>query len=83
MQRTAVVSGVRQTVEQLEAPGLRGDTADPEVEGMMPFLDVALDHMRCALTSMWQTSRALTPEAGLCTTSTSTTAAAAGCSSAG
>ena len=53
--REAVVSGVRRTVELLEARGVRGGAADPEVERVMPFVDVALvarlvlHHLRYAL----------------------------------
>ena len=41
--------GVQWTMELLEARGVRGGAADTEVEGMMPFVDVALDHMGYAL----------------------------------
>ena len=65
-----------------ELPGARGehgDAADPEVRAMMPLVDVALDHKKNGRTkrrmwSTWATNARLT--------STTASAAAAGCLSA-
>ena len=78
----AVVLGVRQTEELQEAQGVDRDAAGREVEGVMPFLDVALDHNRKAM-SKRQTSSTWAPGLRPCNSCTSATATAAGCWTAG
>ena len=70
--------GRGQTEEMPEARGEHGDAADPEVEGMMPIVEVALEQKRKGRTER-RTSSTWAPDARLSNRSKSAAAAAAGC----